>query len=87
MILRKCNNFLIWVGMLLLLSCLAFSLAYASTVKEDTQVRIRDGQGNKTKNSTIHHQQRKIKNSLRRMEDKIKKRKKKLIKKKNNDNI
>ena len=86
MSLRKFNNFLICVGVLLSLSCLVFSLAYASNLKNESNVTVIVKQRNKTKN-TIRHQQKEIKNSLRRMENKIKKRKKFTKEEKNVDNI
>jgi hypothetical protein len=82
--LRQCNNFLICVGVLLSLSCLVFTLAYASEFKKESIVAINNKTGTAAERP-IQSQQREMKNSLKRMEQKIRKRKKRRQRKKINN--
>ena len=70
--LRKCNDFLICVGMLLIVSCLIFTAAFASKAETKKIIIIKNTKIIKEK--PIQIQQRQIKNGLRRMEKKMKKR-------------
>ncbi len=82
--LRKCNNFLICIGVLLSVSCLIFSLAYASNLTEKSETTIII---NNSKGKTINKQQKEIKKSLRRMENKIKKRRDRREKRKKHGDV
>ena len=72
--LRKCNDFLICVGMLLIVSCLIFTAAFASKAETKKIIIIKTKNTKIIKEKPIQIQQRQIKNGLRRMEKKMKKR-------------
>ena len=85
--LRKCNDFLICVGMLLVLSCLIFTVAFTTEARTE-QVRIIKIKETKIiKERPIQQQQREIKNGLRRMEKKMERRERRRKGKKKNVDI
>ena len=85
--LRKCNDFLICVGILLVLSCLVFTVAFARETKTKEIKIINVNKTKVIKNKPVRQQQRKIKEGLKRMERKMERRKKHRKEKNNVSNI
>jgi len=73
--------------MMLTISCLAFTLAYAAEIKNTNTIYNETKIININKKHHIRKQQKEIKNSLRRMENKMKKRRVRNERKRNNGNI
>ncbi len=72
---------------MLTISCLAFTLAYAAEIKNTNNMYKKTKIININKKHSIQKQQREIKNSLKRMENKMKKRRAQNQRKDNNGNI